>query len=375
MSIINGFIPLPNWYITRGFTLKLTHRERVLYFTIGVEIFRFPESRETMSKEMTTRGLQAITGINHSHIARILNKFQRMGIIAVQKSFIKGLSSIVTVISLDKLGAEIATDNKKLVAKKATEVKKSGAKKATYPKNLNLKKDLQENDPDSSLNLTQAIEEKPMENSLDSLPDIQTSYISSELSNSEKPVINSLCSSAPTSNVGFSSLASVLPGVTKIQAPTPSDKAIIEGKAILQEKGFTAPQVQAITQRITDSIRKHTPKRPDSYFLTAIKNEKIKTVPTGSSAPASQQIPPGTGAMVQVQKNSFTETVNRWQEEKKKDSPEETIKKLMNVSPDELYRVILDVDNSPAGKFVSLPEIKASLYIAEFKKRYPDVKV
>ena len=375
MSIINGFIPLPNWYITRGFTLKLTHRERVLYFTIGVEIFRFPESRETMSKEMTTRGLQAITGINHSHIARILNKFQRMGIIAVQKSFIKGLSSIVTVISLDKLGAEIATDNKKLVAKKATEVKKSGAKKATYPKNLNLKKDLQENDPDSSLNLTQAIEEKPMENSLDSLPDIQTSYISSELSNSEKPVINSLCSSAPTSNVGFSSLASVLPGVTKIQAPTPSDKAIIEGKAILQEKGFTAPQIQAITQRITDSIRKHTPKRPDSYFLTAIKNEKIKTVPTGSSAPASQQIPPGTGAMVQVQKNSFTETVNRWQEEKKKDSPEETIKKLMNVSPDELYRVILDVDSSPTGKFVSLPEIKASLYIAEFKKRYPDVKV
>ena len=375
MSIINGFIPLPNWYITRGFTLKLTHRERVLYFTIGVEIFRFPESRETMSKEMTTRGLQAITGINHSHIARILNKFQRMGIIAVQKSFIKGLSSIVTVISLDKLGAEIATDNKKLVAKKATEVKKSGAKKATYPKNLNLKKDLQENDPDSSLNLTQAIEEKPMENSLDSLPDIQTSYISSELSNSEKPVINSLCSSAPTSNVGFSSLASVLPGVTKIQAPTPSDKAIIEGKAILQEKGFTAPQIQAITQRITDSIRKHTPKRPDSYFLTAIKNEKIKTVPTGSSAPASQQIPPGTGAMVQVQKNSFTETVNKWEEEKKKDSPEETIKKLMNVSPDELYRVILDVDSSPTGKFVSLPEIKASLYIAEFKKRYPDVKV
>lgn len=36
MSIINGFIPLPNWYITGGFTLKLTHRERVLYFTIGV---------------------------------------------------------------------------------------------------------------------------------------------------------------------------------------------------------------------------------------------------------------------------------------------------------------------------------------------------
>ncbi len=376
MSIINGFIPLPNWYITRGFTLKLTHRERVLYFTIGVEIFRFPESRETMSKEMTTRGLQAITGINHSHIARILNKFQRMGIIAVQKSFIKGLSSIVTVISLDKLGAEIATDNKKLVAEKATEVKKSGAKIATYPKNLNSKKDLKKDDSDSSFkNIEQAIEEKPMENSLNSLPDTKSFLASSELSNSEKPVINSLCPPAPTSNVGFSSLASVLPGVTKIQAPTPSDKAIIEGKAILQEKGFTAPQIQAITQRITDSIRKHTPKKPDNYFLTAIKNEKLKPASIGSTAPASRQIPPAPGAMVQVQKNSFTETVNRWEEEKKKDSPEETIKKLMALRPDDLYRVILDVDNSPAGKFVSLPEIKASLYIAEFKKRFPEVTV
>lgn len=402
MSIINGFIPLPNWYITRGFTLKLTHRERVLYFTIGVEIFRFPESRETMSKEMTTRGLQAITGINHSHIARILNKFQRMGIIAVQKSFIKGLSSIVTVISLDKLGAEIATDNKKLVAEKATEVKKSGAKIATYPKNLNSKKDLKKDDSDSSFkNIKQAIEEKPMENSLNSLPDTKSFLASSEDSNLNKPALNLLPAGLVSSNTGkgeFSPLGSVLSAVPipdtnktcssskevhNVYPPvkgldktyTLSDKAIIEGKAILQERGFTSPQIQAITQRITDSIRKHTPKKPDNYFLTAVKNEKIKPAVTGSSALASRQIPPAPGAMVQVQKNSFTETVNRWKEEKKKDSPEETIKKLMALRPDDLYRVILDVDNSPAGKFVSLPEIKASLYIAEFKKRFPEVKV
>ncbi|HNR65869.1 MAG TPA: hypothetical protein PKJ95_06225, partial [Atribacterota bacterium] len=209
--------------------------------------------------------------------------------------------------------------------------------------------------------------------------------------------------SAP-SKVEFSSLASVLPAV--ISAPSPQQNltapigapvtapptagikpAIIEkGKAILQEKGFTAPQIQAITQRITDSIRKHLPKKPDSYFLTAVKNEKIKTsvtIPpalgnntTGSPDPQARQIPPAPiGAMVQVQNNSFTETVNRWEQEKKKDSPEETIKKLMELSPDDLYRVILDVDNSPASKFISLPEIKASLYIAEFKKRHPEVKV
>ncbi len=153
---------------------------------------------------------------------------------------------------------------------------------------------------------------------------------------------------------------------SKVTAP--SDNALTEGKKLLQEKRFTASQIQAITQRITDSMKRHTPKRPDLYFLTAVKNEKIKTTFTGSPALA-------TGAMVQVQKNSFTETVNRWEEEKKKDSPEETIKKLMALMPDELYRVILDVDKSPAGKFISLPEIKASLYIAEFKKRFPEVTI
>ena len=149
MSIINGFIPLPNWYITRGFTLKLTHRERVLYFTIGVEIFRFPESRETMSKEMTTRGLQAITGINHSHVAKILNKFQRMGLIAFQKSFTKGISSTVAILVPDfnKTGNEIATRDKKL-----------GYEIATSPINLSIKEDLKKDDSDSSLNIEQAIE-------------------------------------------------------------------------------------------------------------------------------------------------------------------------------------------------------------------------
>ena len=267
--------------------------------------------------------------------------------------------------------------------------------------NLSIK-DHQELISDSSLKIEQAIEEKPMENSLNSSPNIQSLYTSSKESNLNNFAINSLCPPAvgATGKSEFSSLGSVLTlgvmnstssqknptppiGAPVTASPTAGIRpAIVEkGKAILQEKGFTAPQVQAITQRITDSIRKHLPKKPDSYFLTAVKNEKIKTSvtappalgnnTTGSPAPSARQIPTGAGAMVQVQKNSFTETVNRWEEEKKKDSPKETIKKLMALMPDELYRVILDVDKSPASKFVSLPEIKASLYIAEFKKRFP----
>lgn len=333
--------------------------------TIADEVFLFEDTRLTLTKELSTRYIASKTGICQPNVVRVINRLEKKNFIRSIKSHVKGEGSLITII-LDSISI---SDKMPLDIKNISSNKTSDSTLLSNQENLSKKKDHQESDSDSSLNIKQAIKEKPQKPSLDSLPGTKSFLTSSKESNSEKPVINSLCPPAPTSNVGFSSLASVLPDVTKIQSPAPSEKAIIEGKAILQEKGFTAPQIQAITQRITDSIRKHTPKRPDNYFLTAVKNEKLKT------APASRQIPPAPGAMVQVQKNSFTDTVNRWEEEKTKDSPEDTLKKLMALRPDELYKVILDVDSSPAGKFVSLPEIKASLYIAEFKKRYPEIVI
>jgi len=384
MSIINGFIPLPNWYITRGFTLKLTHRERVLYFTIGVEVFRFPESRETMSKEMTTRGLQAITGINHSHIAKILNKFQRMGLIAFQKSFTKGISSTVAILAPDfnKTGNEIATGDEKL-----------GYETATNLINLSIKEDLKKDDRDSSLNIKQSIEEKPMENPLNCISNMCSVLISSKESNLNNHVINLLSPAGLVpSNAGnkeFSPLGNILSAV-----PIPdtnktcsslkdvdnirslSEKAISTGKTLLLQKGFSSSEIQNITDRITASMIGKDIKSKDKYFIACCNKETRKGSSPASSVHKSTGAALSQGtAPVQVQKNSFTETVNRWEEEKKKDSPEETIKKLMALRPDDLYRVILDVDNSPAGKFISLPEIKASLYVAEFKKRYPEIVI
>ncbi|MEQ8192772.1 MAG: hypothetical protein ABRQ39_32720 [Candidatus Eremiobacterota bacterium] len=378
MSILNGFIPLPNWYITRGFTLKLTHRERVLYFTIGVEVFRFPESRETMSKEMTTRGLQAITGINHSHIAKILNKFQRMGLIAFQKSFTKGISSTVAILAPDfnKTGNEIATGDEKL-----------GYETATNLINLSIKEDLKKDDIDSSLNIKQSIEEKPMENPLNCISNMCSVLISSKESNLNNHVINLLSPAGLVpSNAGnkeFSPLGSILSAV-----PIPdtnktcsslkdvdnirslSEKAISTGKILLLQKGFSSSEIQNITDRITASMIGKDIKSKDKYFIACCNKETRK-----GSSPASS-VHKSTSAALPVQKKtSFIETVNKWEEENKKDSPVNILKKLMELSPDDLYRVILDVDTSPAGKFVSLPEIKASLYIGEFKKRYPDIIV
>jgi len=370
MSINYQFSPVVFSFKNR-MRAELKGNQYKIMDTIADEVFLFEDTRLTLTKELSTRYIASKTGICQPNVARAINRLEKKNFIRSIKSHVKGEGSLITII----LDSTSISNKGTLDIKNISDNKKSDSTLLSNQENLSRKKDLKKGDPDSSLNIEQAIEKKPQEPSLDSLPDTKSFFTSSKESNSNNSVVNLPCPPALTSNVGFSSLGSVLPDVTKIKSPAPSDKAIIEGKAILQEKGFTAPQIQAITQRITDSIRKHTPKRPDSYFLTAVKNEKIKTASTGSPAPSSRQIPPAPGAMVQVQKNSFTETINRWEEEKNKDSPEETIKKLMELSPDDLYRVILDVDSSPAGKFVSLPKIKASLYIAEFKKRYPDVKV
>ena len=370
MSINYQFSPVVFSFKNR-MRAELKGNQYKIMDTIADEVFLFEDTRLTLTKELSTRYIASKTGICQPNVARAINRLEKKNFIRSIKSHVKGEGSLITII----LDSTSISNKGTLDIKNISDNKKSDSTLLSNQENLSRKKDLKKGDPDSSLNIEQAIEENPQEPSLDSLPDMKSFLTSSKESNSNNPTVNLPCPPALTSNVGFSSLGSVLPDVTKIKSPAPSDKAIIEGKAILQEKGFTAPQIQAITQRITDSIRKHTPKRPDSYFLTAVKNEKIKIASTGSPAPSSRQIPPAPGAMVQVQKNSFTETINRWEEEKNKDSPEETIKKLMELSPDDLYRVILDVDSSPAGKFVSLPKIKASLYIAEFKKRYPDVKV
>ncbi len=390
MSITNGFTPLPNWFIAGASVSNFTNREFKLYYTIGVEIFRFPESREVMSKELSNRFLQSLTGINHSNISRILRKFEKRGLIKIVKSHVKGQGSIIFLLSP---GASVTPENKNTAVTITPQNLKSGVTITQNPITQNLKKDLKKDDSDSSLNIEQAIEEKPMENSLNSSPDTKSFLTSSEDSNSEKPVINSLCPPAPTSNVGFTALGSVLPAVPipdthktcssskdvdKSYSPvkdtynvlTLSDKAISTGKTLLLEKGFSSSEIQNITGRITASMTDKDIKSKDKYFIACCSKETRK-----GNSPASS-VHKSTSAILPVQKkNSFTETVNKWEEEKKKDSPEETIKKLMKLSPDDLYRVILDVDSSPAGKFVSLPEIKASLYVAEFKKRYPEVKV
>jgi hypothetical protein len=302
-----------------------------------------------------------------------------MGIIAVQKSFIKGLSSIVTVISFDKLGAGIATDNKKLVAKKATEVKKSGAKKATYPINLNSKEDLQEDDPDSLLKIDQAIEKKPMKNSLNSLPDILSLYTSSKESNSNNSVINVLpAGPTATGNNKFTALGNILAAASVVTAPAVlSKKAISLGRSILLKKGFSSSEVQLITDRITASMTGKDIKSKDKYFLAACNKEVRK----GSSLAGS--VHKSTGGALVVRDLQVKAKAAAAVEEKQAPPAVEVIERIKTIAPTELFEVIMTVDSDEktqkALRFFSSDivkkEILASHYLAAFKKEFPEIKI
>ena len=155
MSINKGFIQLPNSFMSKAQEEDLTHREFRLYLTIGAEIYRFPETRLTLSKELSSRFLQGLTGIHHSHVTRILKKFEKRGLIRIVKSHMRGQGSLIFLILPDNsIGATIAPGHGAPVA---CESKKSGATIAPNPINQ-FKKDHQESeDSDSSLNSPEII--------------------------------------------------------------------------------------------------------------------------------------------------------------------------------------------------------------------------
>jgi very-short-patch-repair endonuclease len=101
MSFNSGFIPIPNWFINKTKDLTLTNREFKVYFFIGIEIFRFPETRETLSKELSCRYLELPTKIKYTHIAEILRKLSSLNLIKIKKSYTTGKGSIITLVSPD----------------------------------------------------------------------------------------------------------------------------------------------------------------------------------------------------------------------------------------------------------------------------------
>jgi len=405
MNIINGHVPLPNSFVARAINEKLTHREFRLYIIIGTEIYRFPETRSTLSKELSSRYLQSLTGIHHSHITRMMNKFEKKGLLKIVKSHIKGTGSLVILVLPDNniAGAVIAPNKSKLAATIAPDESKSGATIAPNPINLS-KKDHQESDlTDSNINIDQKEKKQPerkdIETSLNSSSSIKDRFISSKKSNLNMPAVNLLCPAGEAGNSDFSALGSVLANVipnnthtfpeqsSSTPATVISIPVINKGKEILQSKGFNASNIQAITERIINGIKKNSPEKPVPYFIAACNNEKIKTTSEFVTSSTVTQVSPVVRPSIASGAPSVEKTrryVNEfWKEERDSITTEEVLIKLTKTCPDKLNTVITNVTNDKKIQrglsFMGEGEAKklalGSIILAEFKKAYPGIVI
>ncbi len=397
MSIVKGHCPLPNSFIATVNSLSLTHREKNLLKVIGEEIYRFPEGRESLSKRLSSRYLESLTGIKRNHISVILNKFQSRGFIKYIKSHVKGQGSIIILT----LGTVPVPENKELGTAIGHGDSKLGTVLVPNPITQNLKKDHQKEDSDSSLNSQEVdltIEENPMENSLDSEPVIEE--ISTEESNLNMSAVNLLPAASTVKNE-FSPLGSVLsavpiPDINKTYSSlkdvdnnyspskdtyntyTLSDNAISLGESILLKKGFSTSEVTSIVNRITSAMTvNENIKSKDKYFLAACNKEVRK-----GNSPAVA-VHKSTGGALAVRDIQVKVKAAAAVEEKQDLPAAEVLEKIKLTAPMELYEVIMSVDNDKniqkALQFFSSDivkkEILSSHYLAAFKKKYPEITI
>ena len=358
MSIINGHCPLPNSFIATVNSLSLTHREKNLLKVIGEEIYRFPEGRETLSKELASRYLESLTGIKRNHISVILNKFQSRGFIKYIKSHVKGRGSIIILT----LGTVPVPDNNELGTAIGHGDNKLGTATVPNPKNLSIKEDPQKEDLDSSLNfqIEQAIEENPQKNSLNS----------SNESNLNMPAINLLTAAAPPVKNDFTSLGSVLSSSCVTDNFNLSHKAISTGKAVLLKKGFSSSEATIIIDRISLAMTGKDIKSKDKYFIACC-NKETRRSNKSSVHNTSQKI----AAPISCPSRPIATE----KEVKQAPPAAELLEKIKLIAPTELFHVIMTVDSDLKTQraLEFLPgklkeEALTGLYVAAFKEKFPD---
>jgi hypothetical protein len=333
--ITKGYSPVPNSFTATVSKLPLTNREKFLLMVIGNEVYRFPEGRKTLSKELSNRFLQKLTGVHHSDVSRILRKFEKMGLIKIIRSHTKGQGSIIFLVPS---GGNTPPDN----------IESGG----NIPPNqkLNLKKeDLPIPISDSSLRLNKE-KINPQVYCPETSPNCDnTVQVSPEQSNNNTVAINVTAAAVP--------LAAL------------SDKALNIGKSVLKKKGFSSEEVLQIADRITASMTGKEIHNKDKYFIASCNKEVKKTT-------VKTTIHNTTAKTIEVREKTAPPVTE------KQEAPAEVIKRIQVTAPTELFDVIMDIDNDRntqralsfmPGKLKK--EALTGLYLAEFKKRHPEVKV
>jgi len=377
---------------------------------IADETYLYPDTRLTLTKELASRYLANKTGIAQPHVVAALNKLEKKDCISMVKSHVKGEGSIISlrinvILSLSESDTKNVSNKSK--TKNVSDFKQSDTENVSNQAKLDTdsvsnqksisKKDHQESDQtDSTINIDQKGEKQPERNNIktpfncSSL--VKDRLINSKKSNSYKPAVNLLCPASETGNSDFSTLGSVLANVIPNNTPTFPEKSsstpitvisipvINKGKEILQSKGFNASNIQAITERIINGIKKNSPEKPVPYFIAACNNEKIKTTSKFVTSSIGTHIPSLVRPVI-AQGAAAPQVKIKKQEEIKQEIPEVILSRIQISKPDEMWQVISDVNNDAKVQksltFFESDEMKKHVlinhYITEFKKRYPEL--
>jgi hypothetical protein len=118
MSISKGFIQTQKDFYFHVLRAKLSPNQKVILMFVNGKIREWPETRETLSKEMSLSYIAQGTGIDASHVSKYLKKLANKGHIAIHNPLNKKGSRIIQLLDNCNAMASIAIPNE-LTQKKA----------------------------------------------------------------------------------------------------------------------------------------------------------------------------------------------------------------------------------------------------------------
>ena len=297
--------------------MERVEREKVrgnclaILFAIVREIMKYPETRETMTKELSCRYIGNKLGMDFSSVAKGIKKLVKKNfieIIQVGKDKTGSLIRLLLNLPGEEEKKKVTEQDKGQVENNSTKENKKVEKKSTQ-NNFSV-----DNFSTNQINLNKKIDQEKTEDS----------FI--------------------------------------------SEKTIKIAGNILQESGIS--NISDIVKNIADYIFTHQNSihNPDAYLISSCKNYGKKDVK--NLLPAAGQAKESVKEVV-VRKNSFAGTFEQWEKEKAEDVDYlEAVEVLKKSFPKEYERVEGIVSEKLAGQKFVFSVDKARRILEEFKAVY-----
>lgn len=354
-NAVAGYLPIPKNIYFNIPRLTITYRQKEVLRYIAGKVYEWPETRASMTVELASRYIEEAIGVAYQHVSSDINELEEAGYIKVEKSYTRGQGSLITLLpekikSVTNMVTNVVTETVTNMAKSVTDL-------VTNTKNIS------------------------KNNNNNPIPSHSTHVVSSYINNFKETatkVVKNLFPQKESSN--FTTFPEEVENLKGAAGPSPqgrADRAAARAEATIQENvsiegvsaKFMALGIKALKDRkiihigkalqeIESEMATRKMNNPEYYFLGLCKKKQ------------------NFSSVVIENKSGAEKTEAEFKRidreiEQQKDS-KEVLQDYINKYPEEVYQAIQEVDRRPGNKFVTIPEIRAALYVQEFKKQYPD---